>query len=216
MLTVFVIGVAIAFVTSIPVGPVGFLCVSRSIAHGKWSGFAGALGASVADVFFAVVAAYSLTGVARFMQDHILALHGLGIAAFIAIAAYFLRSKPRVTHARGRHSSVRDIESFLFSAFLAVTNPVALFGFFSLFALTGIAGDLRSGLHAFAAVAGVLVGSCLWWYLLCSLAERFESRMNDRTFRALNRGFGVLMLAFAVFLAYRTLAIFLFPGITLV
>ncbi len=201
MVTVFCIGVVIAFITSIPVGPVGFLCISRTIAHGRWAGFIGALGASLVDVLFAVIAAYSLTSVMKFIEIYEPILHGISIITITILGIYFLKTKSQIDEV---HSSpIKNAEGFLASAFLNITNPFAIFSFFTLFALAGIGQDVRHGAVALSLVLGVFVGACLWWLTLCSAAVRFQHHMNQRTFTALNRGFGLLMIALSIFLLFK-------------
>lgn len=200
MFTAFVIGVAIAFLTSIPVGPVGLLCISQSIARGKWSGFVVGLGAAVVDVFFAVVAAYGLISIVHFIKDYSFLFHIVSFCTLIGVAIYFLRTKSHLSHESRK--SVSHSENFLISAFLNITNPFTIFGFFTLFAMAGLGHGMR-GQEAFSVVLGVFVGACLWWYILSSVADRFESRMNDRTLTALNRAFGILILLFVAFVAMK-------------
>jgi len=178
MLTTFVVGVAIAFLTSIPIGPVGLLCISQSIARGKWSGFAVGLGASIVDVFFAIVAVYSLTSIAHFIRQYTIVFDLISVCALIGVAIYFLRSSSHIAHTHRR--SVSHVENFFVAVFLNITNPFTIFGFFTLFAIAGIDHAL-SGWYAIAAVTGVFVGSCIWWYMISSVADRWETRMNDRT-----------------------------------
>jgi threonine/homoserine/homoserine lactone efflux protein len=201
LLMTFAVGVAIAFLTSIPVGPVGLLCISQSIARGKWSGFIAGLGASIVDVFFAIVAVYSLTGVSHFIRQYSLVFHIISLLALIGTAIYFLRNRAHIAHEHRR--SVSHVGNFFIAAFLNITNPFAVFGFFTFFALAGFNHGLQ-GWHALAAVVGVFVGSCMWWYILCSMADRFESRMNDRTLAALNKAFGILILIFVAFVAIKS------------
>lgn len=200
MLAAFVTGVIIAFLTSIPVGPVGLLCISRSISHGKYSGMVVGLGAAVVDAFFAAVAAFSLTGIVHFIKDYSIAFHIVSFCALIGVAIYFLRAKTHVAHEHRRE--VSHSENFFVSAFLNITNPFAIFGFFTLFALAGLGRGIGHG-EAIAAVGGVFVGACLWWYLLAAVSDRFESKVDDRMMTALNRAFGILIIAFVVFLAFK-------------
>lgn len=202
MFMAFVIGVVTALLISIPVGPVGLICISRSISRGIWSGMVVGLGATLVDLFFAVVAVYSLNGVSHFIREYFLEFHLIGSALLLVVAVYFFRSKSHIEHARRR--SVSHGESFLIGAVLNATNPFAIFSFFALFALAGLDRHV-GGSSALAAVAGVFVGSCIWWYFLCSMADRLESRMDDRMLTALNKAFGLLTLACAIYALSKAL-----------
>jgi threonine/homoserine/homoserine lactone efflux protein len=204
MLIVFLTGALITFLISIPVGPVGMLCISQAIARGKWSGFVVGLGAAIVETFFAVVAAYSLT-------EYDYMFHIVSIVTLAVLSVYFFRKKSHIV--RERRGSVKHIENMLISAFMNITNPFAIFGFFALFTMAGL-GDKIGGMNSVALVVGVFVGACLWWYTLASLADHFEDHMNDNTFNALNKGFGILMIALTIGLAYKFAVAFM-PSLTL-
>lgn len=192
----------VALITSITIGPVGLLCISQSITYGRRSGFIIGLGAALADTFFAVVAVFGVLVIVDFIRQYAEIFHIVAIAALVAIAVYFLRSKPSIDHAHRKQIS--HLEGFFVSAFLTLTNPFGIFAFFTLFALIGaLVGHYDGFAYRLSTVFGVFVGACLWWYFLSSLADRFEKRFDDRVLRALNRAFGLLTIAIAVVLAAK-------------
>ncbi|QHE60653.1 LysE family transporter [Rossellomorea vietnamensis] len=60
------IGVAIAA----PVGPVGILCIQRTLAYGRRTGFLSGLGAATADALYGLIAVMGFTVVSGFLMAH--------------------------------------------------------------------------------------------------------------------------------------------------
>ena len=56
-------GFIIGVVVSAPLGPVGVLCIQRTLNKGRWYGFITGLGASLSDIAYALLTGYGLDSV---------------------------------------------------------------------------------------------------------------------------------------------------------
>lgn len=155
-------GVLVGIVIAVPAGPVGVLCIRRTIFHGRLAGLASGLGASTADAVFGMIAGFGLTVVSDLLlgyQDW-LRLVGAGFLIYIGISAF------TADPLRGTQSQ-RDPEG-LFADYastflLTITNPITILAFLAIFAAIGLSGAEATLGRAGMLVLGVWIGSLMWW-----------------------------------------------------
>src|SRR5690242_16206394 len=156
-------GLAIGFCIAAPVGPIGVLCIRRSLAEGRWIGLVTGLGAATADAAYGAVAAFGLTAMSGFLvaQRAWLALAGAVFLCYLGIRTII--SKPAAAAARAAAAGMSA--AYASTLFLTLTNPMTILSFAAVFASIGLAVPpdyFSAGLM----VAGVFTGSALWWLLL--------------------------------------------------
>ena len=184
-LFLFIKGIVAGFIIAAPVGPVGILCVQRTLSKGMIMGLAPGVGGAVADTLFGGVAAFGLTFVAEFLIQHEGSMR-LGGGILLLVLGVHGCLKP-VTLAAAP-PSVRGAAGDSVSAFLlTVTNPMTILTFSPVFLAVGavVAQDDRPA--AWTLILGVFAGSCLWWVILCALAELFRRRINSAREAPLSR-----------------------------
>jgi threonine/homoserine/homoserine lactone efflux protein len=194
MLVVFLLkGIAVGIVIAVPVGPVGVMCVRRTIFQGKLAGFVSGLGAATADALFGFIAAFGLTFVSDWLIDYQqwLRVAGgcylvyVGGAALLAQYEASLQSKPDA------ESLFRD---YLSTFALTLTNPITILAFLGIFSAVGLAGDGATFARAAILVVGVWLGSLLWWLaLVYGLGMLFRS-FGPRHLTWINRASGTILL----------------------
>ncbi len=181
-----VLGVSIAA----PVGPIGLLCIRRSIALGMRAGFASGLGAATADLVYGLIAAYGLTAITQALlgwQDWL----RLGGAAFLLwLAVKFWRAP--------EPEAAAPAAGFAGTFLLTLANPMTILAFLGIFAGANLTGS------APWIAAGVFTGSALWWLTLSSAAGWSRSRLSPRALVWVNRASALLLGGFALqtFAAY--------------
>jgi len=180
MISIFLTGIALGLSIAAPVGPIGVLCIRRTLAGGRMTGFVSGLGAAAADAVYGGLAAFGLNAVMNFLTGLHLVLHLGGSLFLIYLGISIARSKPRELHELDRefHNSNRYAEgdpkgSFwgaFFSTFgLTLCNPMTIMSFTAIFA--GLNIPPKSEL---AIVSGVFVGSALWWLILSGVVGWFK------------------------------------------
>lgn len=159
----FLKGVLAGLLIAAPVGPVGVLCVHRTLSWGRLHGLLSGLGAAVADALFAVVAAYGLSFVSEFLLTHQKWLRLGGGILLLALGIKHLLSKPPAPDVKEpRRSLLGDMAS---AFVLTITNPITIISFLGVFAALGVTAEtMREDPNAL--VAGVFAGSALWWLML--------------------------------------------------
>lgn len=194
-------GFAIGLSIAAPVGPIGVLCIRRTLTDGRGAGLATGLGAATADAAYGCIAACGLTAVSSFLVGQTfwlgsiggLFLCYLGIRTFVTPPA----ERPAETQSRGWFSA------YLSTLFLTLTNPMTILSFVGIFAGVGfgVAPDYPS---ASLLVAGVFIGSAAWWLLLTGGIAVLRTRFTPAWMRLVNRLSGALILAFGLYSLVRT------------
>ena len=194
MLLVFLLkGIAVGSVIAVPVGPVGVLCVRRTIFEGKQAGFVSGLGAATADALFGFIAAFGLTFVSDWLLDyqHWLRLAGGCYLIYLGGAALLARHAAETHQKPDTEGLLRD---YLSTFALTLTNPITILAFLGIFSAVGLAGEQATLGRAAILVFGVWLGSLLWWLTLTlGLGLVFRS-LGPRHLVWINRGSGVILL----------------------
>jgi threonine/homoserine/homoserine lactone efflux protein len=185
-------GLVIGFSIAAPVGPIGLLCIRRSMAEGQRVGLATCLGAATADAGYGCVAAFGLTGVSSFLVGHRIWLSLIGSLFLCYLGVRTFISNPAVRAANVQAG--RLLSAYLSTLFLTLTNPMTILSFVAVFAGLGL-GASANYLGAGSLVAGVFIGSALWWLLLSCGAARFQSWLGHGWMRFINRLSGNVIFA---------------------
>lgn len=186
-----ILGLAIAA----PVGPIGILCIRRTISSGRWAGFVSGMGAATADAIYGSIAGFGLTFVSQWLIDQSLWLRGLGGAflGYLGIKTILLTAKPDEWSVDSRGLAGMYVSTLM----LTITNPATILSFVAVFAGLGLATSGADYGSAIALVAGVFLGSATWWLLLSSGANLLRDRLSRRLIW-INRASGIILLIFGI------------------
>ncbi len=200
-LTFLLKGLAIGFSIAAPVGPIGVLCIRRSLRDGMAAGLATGLGAATADAAYGAVAGFGLTAVSGFLigQRHWIGLLGGAFLCYLGIRT-LTRGQPAESAPAPTASLAAAYGSTLF---LTLANPATILSFVVIFAAFGLGARADYG-SALSLVLGVFVGSGLWWLLLSGGVGMLRSRVNAAWMLAVNRVSGAVLLAFGVYALSRS------------
>jgi threonine/homoserine/homoserine lactone efflux protein len=188
--------VIIGFSIAAPVGPIGVLCIRRSLSEGRSAGFISGLGAATADAVYGCIAGFGLTFLSGFLVDQqgwIRLMGGFFLCA-LGVRAFFAEPGGRAEPAQGRGLVGAYGSTFL----LTLTNPMTILSFAAIFAGWGFAASGRDYGAAATLVLGVFVGSVLWWFALSSIASLFREQFDLRALRWVNRISGIVVAGFGV------------------
>ena len=197
-------GLLFGLALAMPVGPIGLLCIRRSLDDGFTVGFATGLGAAVADAGYGAVAAFGLTAVSQLLLtwQSPLALAGGALLLWLGLSTWWRRPEDTV---RSRSGARRPLVAFAQTAVLTVANPQTVLTFVALFAGLGVVMGEDSGwADATTLVVGVFLGSALWWLILAGgVAGALRDRLNQTALRWINRGAGALIAGFGTIAILR-------------
>lgn len=197
----FLIGLSIAA----PVGPVGLLCIQRTLAHGPRVGFVSGLGAALADAVYGALGAFGIQGVIALFIAWQLPLRIAG-ALFLAWMGWRLLRAAPATEAAPAGDAERLLPALVSVFVLTLGNPMTIVSFVAVFASLGAPPAAAS---AGTMVGGVFIGSAAWWGALALGVSGFRQRLGTHGRRIINRAAGSFLLAFAV---WQAVALFVGGG----
>lgn len=189
-------GLIVGFSIAAPVGPIGVLCIRRSLTHGRLAGFVSGLGAATADGIYGVIAALGLTAITHplLAQRVWLQLGGGGFLVYLGVAT--LRPRRAANAARATDAATLS-GAYASTLGLTLTNPMTILSFLAIFAGLGAAATSGTA-PAIALVLGVFLGSAAWWLFLSSAAGWLGARLRHGGLRALDVVSGVVIAGFGV------------------
>ena len=192
LLAFFLKGIVVGVVIAVPVGPVGVMCVRRTIFQGRLPGFVSGLGAATADAIFGIIAAFGLTFVSDWLIDYQQWLRGAGGCYLLYIGGSAFAAEPpvEVESASDPESLLRDsVSTFV----LAVTNPITVVAFLGIFTAIGLSGAQATFGRASILVLGVWVGSLLWWLMLTFGVGCIRHSIDRHHLAWISRGSGAIL-----------------------
>ncbi|WP_017306794.1 LysE family translocator [Spirulina subsalsa] len=207
MLPLFLQGMVFGFAIAAPIGAIGFLCIQRTLNHGRLIGLLSGLGAATADGIYGCIASLGL-GLMNPLLDHQGLLRLLGGLFLVYLGVQTFTSKPPSPDPETLSATASMNGFFAYSStlFLTLTNPLTIFFFLSIFSGLGL-GEHHHFLTAFPLILGVFTGSALWWLLLSSGVNHLRHKVLSNTFTVdklkwINRLSGIILISFAVILFY--------------
>lgn len=200
MLSLFMKGLLLGLSVAAPVGPIGVLCIRRSLSQGMGAGFASGLGAAVADACYGAVAAFGLTAVSSFLIEMEDALRLGGGLFLVWLGVKTFRAIPASLGSDGQNGGAG--RAFLSCIALTLANPATIFSFVALFSGLGFAGTSAAQTHGYAGavtlVTGVFLGSALWWLGLSGSVGFFRNRVTPGALKRINQLSGTVLTLFGL------------------
>ena len=175
------------------VGPIGLLCIQRTLDHGPRVGLATGLGAAVADAMYGAIGAFGVTAIITLLTDarSVLALGGAVFLLWLAWSAWHGAEPKQAAATKG---GVKGWHAFGGTFLLTMSNPATILSFIAVF--SSLAGGMATASPAWM-IAGVFVGSALWWFVLVGMVGRLRERLQAVHLRWIRRGSAVLLAGFA-------------------
>jgi len=199
-LTLIIAGVAIGLAMSAPLGPVNLIVIRTALCHDLKVAFLAGLGAVLADVLIAGIAAYGIQSISHLILNY---------AKFLQIAGGLFLIVLGIRTAR-THFAASDLTSGLHSAkfgltfSLSVTNPGLVLGYLAIF--SSLSTHLALGASPYRpamVLLGIAMGGALWWLLLSFFIGRLKTRLGPSTLDRINRWSGILVAAFGFLLLWK-------------
>jgi threonine/homoserine/homoserine lactone efflux protein len=204
MLEFWLRGFAIGLAIAAPVGPIGVLCMRRTLVCGRLAGFVTGLGAAAADATYGAVGAFGTALAAALVdrQDWIATLGGLFL---VWLGVSGMRRAPAEIEAAPPTGATHLAGFFGTTFLLTLANPATILSFAAIFAGLGLAADegAPAALHL---VGGVFLGSAAWWLFLSGAVGLIRHRLGRGALVWINRLSGLVLLGFgvaAIWLAWR-------------
>ncbi len=190
-------GLIIGFSIAAPVGPIGVLCIRRTLAEGRTSGLVSGLGAATADAIYGCIAGFGLTFISTLLVTHQTWFRVVGglFLCYLGLKTFLYRPAEKMASAKGNGLMGAYASTF----FLTLTNPMTILSFAAIFAGLGVASTSGNYASAGVLVLGVFSGSALWWLLLSGGVAVLRAKFNLRELKWVNRISGIIIMLFGLY-----------------
>lgn len=193
MLISLIKGCIVGLGASIPLGPLGVLCVQKTLSKGRNSGLITGLGASVSDTLYAAISLLGLAFIEELIQENREWVMLVGGAIIILIGLKIYLTNP-IKQIRQKNTNKKHVEDFFEAFFMTITNPGAIFLIISLLAAVGISiGDEVGKASIVAILWGVFIGSAAWWFTLSTTINVFRKKFRLKQLILINRISGIVI-----------------------
>lgn len=200
MIDLLIKGIIIGLSISVPLGPIGMLCVHRTIHRGPKYGFITGIGATSSDLVYALVTIFFLQFIIGFIEGNQVWIQIL-VSAIIIIFGYTIyRNNPSaqpLPKEKSRQSSM--LTDFVSSFGLTLTNPLIVLVLIALFARLEYFTPETTFWGYLFGLFFILLGATIWWSLLTFTVGRFRKKITRRWLKIINHlSGGVIMLIGAI------------------
>ena len=207
MIELFIKGLIVGAAISVPLGPLGVLCIQRTLSKGKISGIMTGAGASIADLIYSAIALLGLSFINQFITtyEEWFMLTGGIIVIIFGLITFFVNPIKQIRRADAK--SQKHVQDFFSSLLMTLSNPGALFLVITGLAIVGIENRADGSIDFIASITllGIFLGGMLWWWTLASLINHFRTKFRLRQLLAINKISGVIILALGIISAFEGL-----------
>ena len=198
-------GLLIGIIASAPMGPVGILCIQRTLNKGRWEGFATGVGASLSDIIYAIITGFGLKFVIDIIEDPVIALwlKTIGGILLFLFGIYTFMSKPKETVKAVKRNKGTLLQNFLTGFAVTVSNPLIIFLFVATFAMFTFI-IVENFIAQMVGYLFIVVGALLWWYVLTWLVDKVRNNYNMRIIWIINKTIGIAVMIGAVLMILYT------------
>lgn len=198
MIALFIKGLIIGFAIAAPVGPIGILCIQRSLHDGFKIGLMTGLGAAFADGTYGLIAGFGLTVISSFLIGYQFWIRLIGgiFLLYLGVKLFFTFQEKSA----GINADKSSWHALSTTYLLTLTNPTTILSFIAIFAGLGLGATSIDYTHAIILVLGITIGSAIWWLTLSGgIAFILHHRLNASVMRFINRLSGIIIFIFGVF-----------------
>jgi threonine/homoserine/homoserine lactone efflux protein len=197
MLMIFIKGLIVGLGASIPLGPLGVLCIQKTLSRGRASGFFTGLGASVSDTFYSTISLLGLVFIEDLIDSHKAAVLMVGGVVILLIGLKIYVTNP-VKQIRQKNKKSKHVEDFIEALAMTITNPGSIFLILAMFTAVrfNIADSaVEPRMVILTVLWGIFTGSALWWFTLSTTVSTFRKKFRLRQLIMLNKISGVIIAA---------------------
>lgn len=198
-------GILIGIIASAPMGPVGVLCVQRTLNKGRWYGFITGIGAAVSDIIYAGITGFGMSFVMNFINDqqNLFYLQIVGSVLLMLFGIYTYRTDPTRNIRRSGANKGTLVYNGVTAFLVTLSNPLIILLFLACYAqFAFVLPD-----HPFEMVVGfmsIIAGALLWWFGLTWLVDKIRGKFDDNGIRLINQVIGAVVVICSVIMFVGT------------
>lgn len=189
-------GILLGFSIAAPVGPIGVLCIRRTLANGMKNGFLSGLGAATADAIYGLLAVLGISVVSIFLLEYQSYLRIIGGIFLLYLGYTTFKARPAEVSANASEEEL--LGAYGSTLLLTITNPMTIMSFAAIFAGLGVGAASESYLSSIFLVIGVFIGSMLWWLFLSGMVNMLRHKFDQKRLKLVNQLSGLVITIFGL------------------
>ena len=190
-------GLLLGFSVAAPVGPIGVLCINRTINKNFAAGFVSGLGAATADLIYGLIAGLGLTAVSTFLIDQKIWIQLIGLVFLIYLGIKTIIKKDNDIEFKSEVDKGL-LKDYFSTLILTITNPITILFFIAVFSGLGLSNTINGFHSVMQLILGVFIGSCIWWLFLSGLTDKLKTRISKHILKWIDLVSGILILFFGL------------------
>ena len=198
-------GFLIGICVSATMGPIGFLCIQRTLNKGQWHGFFSGVGAAFSDVFYAGIMSLGIGFIIDFIMDNQYTLKIIGSIIFMVYGVYVFLSNPFKHLHKQKENGNSLPQNTVTAFFLTLSNPLIIILYIGLFARFNFIVPEEKLLSILLGLVSIFAGAISWWFLLTFIVGKLHKKINLRVLWVINRVFGTVFILLSAYLLVVTL-----------
>jgi threonine/homoserine/homoserine lactone efflux protein len=198
ILDILIKGFIIGVIVSAPLGPIGVLCIQRTLNKGRWYGFVTGLGAALSDMTYALLTGYGMSFISGFISKNIFLFQLLGSIMLFVFGVYTFTSNPVRSLRPASTAKGTYFHNYITSFFVTLSNPLIIFLYIGLYARFAFAGPGQLLYEQISSYVAIFLGAISWWFLLTHIINKVRKRFNLRGIWMINRIIGVVVMIVSV------------------
>lgn len=198
MVSLFFKGFLIGIIVSSPMGPIGMLCIQRTLNKGRWNGFVTGLGAAMSDIIYAAITCLGMGMTLAFIQSNQEPIQFIGSIVIAIFGMYIFRSNPVRNLKKHKDVKTNYTHDFITAFFLTLSNAFIVFLFIALFARFSFVEAGSSPWKIISGLIGIAGGALFWWYGVTYIVSKLKRWFNIRGLGLLNKVVGSVIITLGV------------------
>lgn len=191
-------GLAIGFMISAPMGPVGILCIQRTLNRGRKPGLYTGIGAAISDLFYCLLTGFGISFIEDILRENQIWIQLFGSILLFAFSIYLFKKNPAKSLKKPNSGPSSDKKNILGGFLFTFSNPLILFLIIGLFARFNFLIPDMKPWHYFAGYASIFFGAVAWWWIVTYFIDKVRAHFNLRSMWLINKIIGVIILLFAI------------------
>jgi threonine/homoserine/homoserine lactone efflux protein len=191
-------GIAIGIIISAPMGPVGILCLQRTLERGRRVGFLTGVGAALSDLFYCLLTGFGLSFIEGFIKSNQDAIQIIGSVVLVGFGVYIFQSNPSRNLKKPDDARTSGKKNILSGFLFTFSNPLIIFLIIGLFARFNF---LLPEIHYYHYVIGflmIIVGALSWWWVITFFVDKVRTHFNLRSMWLINKITGSIIMIFGI------------------
>jgi threonine/homoserine/homoserine lactone efflux protein len=194
MLDIIYNGIIIGILVSAPMGPIGLMCIQRTLNKGRWHGFASGVGAAFSDLIYASITALGMGIVINFVEANQLLIQIIGSVLLFLFGLYTFQTNPSKSLLKPKDGGNTFSQYALTAFFLTLSNPLIIFLFIALFARFNFIDSDETVYSIIIGLLFIVIGALCWWFLVTTLVGKLRPIINVRGLWIINKVVGAVIM----------------------